>query len=69
YTSLGSTHNTFPNPLLRKTDDPAVLGGWLPAWDLEDEAQERAGRETTINKVLERQGNEALIEDADAVDK
>lgn len=44
YTSLGSTHNTFPNPLLKATDDPAVLGGWRPAWELEDESQERAGR-------------------------
>ncbi|GAA5963632.1 hypothetical protein JCM21900_000202 [Sporobolomyces salmonicolor] len=68
YTSLGSTHDTFPNPLLRKTDDPAVLGGWLPAWDLEDEAQERAGRETTVKEVLERQGKEGLM-DAGGVDK
>ncbi|KAK4705000.1 FAD synthetase, partial [Phenoliferia sp. Uapishka_3] len=44
YTSLGSTHNTFPNPLLKATDDPNVLGGWRPAWELQDESQERAGR-------------------------
>ncbi|GAA5982397.1 hypothetical protein JCM11641_006970 [Rhodosporidiobolus odoratus] len=67
YTSLGSTHNTFPNPLLRATTTdghfsssasiPAIkeggegavavapLGGWRPAWELEDEGMERAGRE------------------------
>ncbi|BGP38261.1 3'-phosphoadenosine 5'-phosphosulfate sulfotransferase [Rhodotorula kratochvilovae] len=59
YTSLGSTHNTFPNPLLRATatgpgagagedaDSAAAhqpLGGWRPAWELEDEGAERAGR-------------------------
>ncbi|KWU42571.1 adenine nucleotide alpha hydrolases-like protein, partial [Rhodotorula sp. JG-1b] len=42
YTSLGSTYNTFPNPLLRSTALP--LGGWRPAWELEDEDAERAGR-------------------------
>ncbi|GAA6008732.1 hypothetical protein JCM10207_001701 [Rhodosporidiobolus poonsookiae] len=62
YTSLGSTHNTFPNPLLRATtsdghfDAPpagagAPLGGWRPAWELEDEAAERAGRETSVAAV------------------
>jgi len=44
YTSLGSTHNTFPNPLLR-SDDPKALDSWKPAWDLQDGSQERAGRE------------------------
>ncbi|KAL7420329.1 3'-phosphoadenosine 5'-phosphosulfate sulfotransferase [Cryptotrichosporon argae] len=41
YTSLGSTTNTDRNPLLR---DESAPGGWLPAWRLQDEAQERAGR-------------------------
>ncbi|BGP14229.1 hypothetical protein JCM10213_005880 [Rhodosporidiobolus nylandii] len=65
YTSLGSTHNTFPNPLLRATtsdghyDAPnghtaAPLGGWRPAWELLDEGAERAGRETSLNAVIAR---------------
>lgn len=41
YTSLGSTHNTFPNPHLKDVDRPS---GWRPAWELDDEAWERAGR-------------------------
>ncbi|GAA5872610.1 hypothetical protein JCM8547_003709 [Rhodosporidiobolus lusitaniae] len=65
YTSLGSTHNTFPNPLLRATttdghysgaeqegSERAPLGGWRPAWELEDEAAERAGRETNVASVV-----------------
>lgn len=51
YTSLGSTHNTLRNPLLRTQD-----GGYLPAWmresplahrtdpTVQDGSQERAGR-------------------------
>ncbi|GAA6052499.1 hypothetical protein JCM3770_003797 [Rhodotorula araucariae] len=89
YTSLGSTHNTFPNPLLRATatglgqgtgagagagagagggagasDGDGYghgydagcqpLGGWRPAWELEDESAERAGRETSLSAVLAR---------------
>ncbi|GMK58182.1 hypothetical protein CspeluHIS016_0502140 [Cutaneotrichosporon spelunceum] len=38
FTSLGSTHNTARNPLL-KTD-----AGYEPAWKLQDPSQERAGR-------------------------
>ncbi|BGP30392.1 3'-phosphoadenosine 5'-phosphosulfate sulfotransferase [Rhodotorula toruloides] len=72
YTSLGSTHNTFPNPLLRATASGPIsrpssptgsaakgvgqlqpLGGWRPAWELEDESAERAGRETSLSKVLD----------------
>jgi hypothetical protein len=41
YTSLGSTFNTIPNPLLR---DPSQPSGWKPAWELEDASAERAGR-------------------------
>ncbi|GJN87083.1 hypothetical protein Rhopal_000028-T1 [Rhodotorula paludigena] len=76
YTSLGSTHNTFPNPLLRATTSRLVpdadaaaaasgedeahgqgrpLGGWRPAWELEDESAERAGRETDLSAILARQ--------------
>ncbi|GAA5840657.1 hypothetical protein JCM11251_004178 [Rhodosporidiobolus azoricus] len=70
YTSLGSTHNTFPNPLLRATTtdghfdpsntssptglDAAPLGGWRPAWELEDESAERAGRETNVQAIQAR---------------
>lgn len=83
YTSLGSTHNTFPNPLLRRTPSSTPLstpspstptsgaqivdlsqtqstevtdgvGGWLPAWELTDESQERAGREVSLGQVEER---------------
>jgi len=41
YTSLGSTFNTIPNPLLR---DPNSSSGWRPAWELADASTERAGR-------------------------
>ncbi|ODN80467.1 hypothetical protein L202_02707 [Cryptococcus amylolentus CBS 6039] len=39
FTSLGSTTNTSPNPLLKKEG-----GGWEPAYKLQDASQERAGR-------------------------
>ncbi|MBW0460624.1 hypothetical protein O181_000339 [Austropuccinia psidii MF-1] len=38
YTSLGSSLNTFPNPLLK------TQNGWKGAWELEDPSGERAGR-------------------------
>lgn len=41
YTSLGSTHNTVPNPLLKNEGAPT---GWEPAYKLTDESKERAGR-------------------------
>ncbi|KAK4683797.1 FAD synthetase, partial [Tremellales sp. Uapishka_1] len=41
YTSLGSITNTRPNPLLKNPDSAT---GWDPAWKLQDERQERAGR-------------------------
>ncbi|OCF33141.1 FMN adenylyltransferase [Kwoniella heveanensis BCC8398] len=41
YTSLGSTTNTSPNPLLR---NPSSSTGWDPAFKLQDASQERAGR-------------------------
>ncbi|KAH8929930.1 adenine nucleotide alpha hydrolases-like protein [Atractiella rhizophila] len=44
YTSLGSTFNTFPNPMLREETCDHTVKGWKPAWLLEDENQERAGR-------------------------
>lgn len=40
YTSLGSTHNTRPNPFLKKGD------GYAPAYCLRDGRSERAGRAT-----------------------
>lgn len=42
YTSLGSTFNTFPNPLLQTLE-----GTFRPAWQLEDGSSERAGRRKT----------------------
>lgn len=47
FTSLGSTTNTAPNPLLKSPEGE----GYLPAWRLEDETQERAGRGVAIGKV------------------
>ncbi|WWC57932.1 uncharacterized protein I303_100467 [Kwoniella dejecticola CBS 10117] len=41
YTSLGSTTNTSPNPLLKNFNSPS---GWDPAYMLKDASQERAGR-------------------------
>ncbi|WWC85694.1 uncharacterized protein L201_000560 [Kwoniella dendrophila CBS 6074] len=41
FTSLGSTTNTSPNPLLR---NPNTKSGWDPAYKLKDASQERAGR-------------------------
>ncbi|GAA5949423.1 hypothetical protein JCM3765_003404 [Sporobolomyces pararoseus] len=85
YTSIGSTHNTFPNPCLRQTPSSTPLssstssstsaspststsstphsttltdqvGSWLPAWELEDETQERAGREVSLKQVEKKVG-------------
>ena len=39
YTSLGTIHDTIPNPLLKRED-----GTYMPAWELKDTSQERAGR-------------------------
>lgn len=58
YTSLGSTHNTLPNPKLRmddeqqtsSTEQPVLVGDgtakgrWRPAYMLKDASFERAGR-------------------------
>ncbi|GAA5912202.1 FMN adenylyltransferase [Sporobolomyces salmoneus] len=71
YTSIGSTHSTFPNPCLRQTPPSASpfpssssstpptphsittqIGNWLPAWELVDETQERAGREVSLREVV-----------------
>ncbi|WWC66944.1 uncharacterized protein I206_100851 [Kwoniella pini CBS 10737] len=41
YTSLGSTTNTSPNPLLKNQNSSS---GWDPAYMLKDASQERAGR-------------------------
>lgn len=43
YTSLGSTFNTFPNPIL-KSREVGEKGAYRPAWQLEDGSSERAGR-------------------------
>ena len=41
YTSLGGTNDTYPNPRLREPD-----GTYRPAWMLEQEGEERAGRDS-----------------------
>jgi FAD synthetase len=85
YTSIGSTHNTFPNPCLRRTpsttnpsspssssssspripgtttttDSASIdqsVGSWLPAWELKDGSQERAGREVSLKQVQDKVG-------------
>ena len=43
YTSLGGEDDTIPNPMLRIEERGEVVG-YRPAWELEDEAAERAGR-------------------------
>ncbi|KAJ8732518.1 hypothetical protein PYW07_015117 [Mythimna separata] len=45
YTSIGSIHNTWPNPALATKN---TVGGisYLPAWRLSDASLERAGRGT-----------------------
>ena len=46
YTSLGGTRDTRPNPLLRIAEGNGGNGEmYKPAWRLEEEDQERAGRE------------------------
>lgn len=49
YTSLGSTFNTLPNPALRRAKaghpaDQEEAVSYLPAYELQDETLERAGR-------------------------
>lgn len=39
YTSIGLVHDTEPNTKLKNED-----GTYRPAWDLADDAEERAGR-------------------------
>jgi len=39
YTSIGLLHDTEPNTKLRNSD-----GTYKPAWDLEEDTEERAGR-------------------------
>jgi len=44
YTSLGSVYNTFRNPALRIEAIDGSPCTWKPAYDLHDDALERAGR-------------------------
>lgn len=56
FTSLGSMHNTVPNPALKVEGqvhpeayfDQRLHAYYLPAWYLADETLERAGRYQTI---------------------
>ncbi|KAJ1499114.1 hypothetical protein HMI54_010858 [Coelomomyces lativittatus] len=48
YTSLGDSRYTVPNPQLKSDSCPY---GYLPAWKLKDETQERAGRQSVPKKL------------------
>jgi len=37
--------------LINLTEITDGVGGWLPAWELTDESQERAGREVSLGQV------------------
>ncbi|CAG9785262.1 unnamed protein product [Diatraea saccharalis] len=50
YTSIGSSHNTWPNPALAYKDRNGILS-YLPAWRLSDAALERAGRTPPSTKT------------------
>lgn len=58
YTSLGSTHDTFPNPNLRSPDHMSL---WKPAYMLADESMERAGREGAIPVQKHETGQEEPV--------
>jgi len=47
YTSIGQRHNTVPNPALLLDALPDGTHRFRPAFDLEDETTERAGRGAT----------------------
>ncbi|KAF8579977.1 adenine nucleotide alpha hydrolases-like protein [Ramaria rubella] len=54
YTSLGSTYNTFPNPALRRARSSYdQKTSYLPAYELLDEALERAGRGQKTHLTVE----------------
>jgi len=44
YTSLGGTSDTKPNPKLRRTQEAADDGEYLPAYELTQDVEERLGR-------------------------
>lgn len=44
YTSLGSRTNTGPNPSLKAVDEVTKVVKYLPAYNLENGAEERSGR-------------------------
>lgn len=44
YTSIGQTTDTKPNPALKRGEN------YLPAYELQDETQERAGRILNENR-------------------
>lgn len=46
YTSLGSAHNTVPNPELKYVDVIEKTEKFLPAYKLLDETKERSGRKS-----------------------
>ncbi|CAH0407593.1 unnamed protein product [Chilo suppressalis] len=50
YTSIGSSHNTWPNPALAYKDHSGVIS-YRPAWQLSDAFLERAGRTKPSSKT------------------
>lgn len=56
YTSIGSKHNTRPNPKLAITDDTGNVS-YLPAWLLKEGSSERAGRGSVTNQVNGHNGH------------
>ncbi|EJD52010.1 adenine nucleotide alpha hydrolases-like protein [Auricularia subglabra TFB-10046 SS5] len=57
YTSLGSTYNTFRNPALR-VDAPDGSCTWKPAYELQDDSLERAGRGGPNDNIPISNGND-----------
>lgn len=64
FTSLGSQLNTNPNPALA-LPPPAPEGSFAPAWKLQDESLERAGRGDPPSKGVVAEGEESALEKDD----
>ncbi|KAI4134254.1 MAG: hypothetical protein L6R39_007860 [Caloplaca ligustica] len=45
YTSLGGTNDTHPNPALRVLGERGEVLGYRPAYELEEDREERLGRD------------------------
>jgi FAD synthetase len=65
YTSLGQTHNTFKNPMLKRND-----GGYDAAWKLVDGKEERVGREMKASTTADsKTDSKTDTSDADSTQK